>query len=60
VLQVVDRAIESGFLAAAPTEEACERCDYRTVCGPNVFNRVRRKPQDVHTLADLTAIRSRP
>ena len=60
VLQVVDRAIESGFLAAAPTEDACDRCDYRTVCGPNVFNRVRRKPQDVHTIADLTAIRSRP
>jgi CRISPR/Cas system-associated exonuclease Cas4 (RecB family) len=49
VLQVIDRAIETGFLAAAPTEEACGRCDFRSVCG--------RKPQD--RLADLQAIRSR-
>jgi len=57
VLQVIDRAIESGFLAAAPTEEACGRCDFRAVCGPDVFRRVSRKPQD--RLADLAAIRSR-
>jgi CRISPR/Cas system-associated exonuclease Cas4 (RecB family) len=58
VLQVIDRAIERGFLAAAPTEEACDRCDFRPVCGPDVFRRVRRKPQD--PLADLAALRSRP
>jgi hypothetical protein len=29
VLQVIDRAIERGFLAPAPTEEACGRCDFR-------------------------------
>jgi CRISPR/Cas system-associated exonuclease Cas4 (RecB family) len=58
VLAVIDRAIETGFLAAAPTEEACGRCDFRCVCGPDVFRRVSRKPQD--KLADLTAIRSRP
>jgi ATP-dependent helicase/nuclease subunit B len=58
VLQVVDRAIERGFLAAAPSEDACGRCDYRPVCGPGVFRRVSRKPQDA--LADLAAIRSRP
>jgi CRISPR/Cas system-associated exonuclease Cas4 (RecB family) len=58
VLQVIDRAIGNGFLAAAPTEEACDRCDYRPVCGPDVFRRVRRKPQD--QLADLDALRSRP
>jgi CRISPR/Cas system-associated exonuclease Cas4 (RecB family) len=57
VLQVIDRAIETGFLAAAPTEEACGRCDFRCVCGPDVFRRVSRKPQN--TLADLQAIRSR-
>ncbi|HEY7188157.1 MAG TPA: PD-(D/E)XK nuclease family protein [Vicinamibacterales bacterium] len=60
VLQVVDRAIEAGFLAAAPTEDACDRCDYRSVCGPGVFRRVARKPQDVQVLADLAEIRSRP
>ena len=58
VLQVIDRAIESGFFAAAPTEEACGRCDFRPVCGPDVFRRVSRKPQD--RLADLLALRSRP
>ena len=58
VLQVVDRAIERGFLAPAPTEDACGRCDFRPVCGQGVFNRVLRKPQD--PLADLLAVRSRP
>ena len=58
VLQVVDRALENGFLAAAPSEEACGRCDFRPVCGPDVFRRVSRKPQD--RLADLLALRSRP
>ncbi|MBI3050060.1 MAG: PD-(D/E)XK nuclease family protein [Acidobacteria bacterium] len=58
VLQVIDRAIASGFLAAAPTEDACARCDFRPVCGPDVFRRTSRKPQD--RLADLLALRSRP
>jgi CRISPR/Cas system-associated exonuclease Cas4 (RecB family) len=57
VLEVIDRAIETGFLAAAPTEEACGRCDFRCVCGPDVFERVGRKPQDA--LADLLDIRRR-
>jgi ATP-dependent helicase/DNAse subunit B len=58
VLQVVDRAIERGFLAPAPTEDACGRCDFRPVCGQGVFSRVSRKPQE--PLADLLALRSRP
>jgi hypothetical protein len=58
VLQVIDRAIESGFLAATPTEEACGRCDFRPVCGPDVFRRVGRKPKE--PIADLAAMRSRP
>lgn len=58
VLHVIDRAIESGFLAAAPTEDACERCDFRMVCGSDVFRRVQRKPQG--PLADLHELRSRP
>jgi hypothetical protein len=55
---VIDRAIETGFLAAAPAEEACGRCDYRPVCGAGVRRRVLRKPQD--PLADLIDLRSRP
>jgi CRISPR/Cas system-associated exonuclease Cas4 (RecB family) len=58
VLQVIDRAIETGFLAATPTEDACSRCDFRPVCGPDVFRRVSRKPKE--HLADLVAMRSRP
>jgi ATP-dependent helicase/nuclease subunit B len=58
VLEVIDRAIESGFLVAAPTEEACGRCDFRPVCGSDVFRRVARKPPE--NLADLAALRSRP
>jgi CRISPR/Cas system-associated exonuclease Cas4 (RecB family) len=58
VLKVIDRAIEQGFLAAAPTEDACSRCDFRPVCGAHVYRRIRQKPQD--KLADLFAIRSRP
>ena len=57
VLTVIDRSIASGFLAASPTEEACGRCDYRPVCGPDVFRRVLRKPQE--SLVDLAALRSR-
>jgi hypothetical protein len=57
-LQVVDRAIEHGFLAPAPAEEACGRCDFRSVCGHGVFQRILRKPQD--RLADLLALRNRP
>jgi ATP-dependent helicase/nuclease subunit B len=58
VLQVIDRAVEGGFLAAAPTEDACDRCDFRAVCGPDVFRRVSHKPQE--RLADLGALRGRP
>jgi len=58
VLQVVDRAIERGFLAPAPSEDACGRCDFRPVCGPGMVTRVLRKPQN--ELADLHAMRSRP
>jgi ATP-dependent helicase/nuclease subunit B len=58
VLQVIDRAVEGGFLAAAPTEDACDRCDFRAVCGPDVFRRISHKPQD--RLADLDALRGRP
>jgi CRISPR/Cas system-associated exonuclease Cas4 (RecB family) len=58
VLEVIDRAVANGFLAATPTEEACARCDYRAVCGPDMFRRTSRKPQD--RIADLHALRSRP
>jgi CRISPR/Cas system-associated exonuclease Cas4 (RecB family) len=58
VLQIIDRAIEHGFLAAAPAAEACGRCDFRSVCGPDVYRRVQSKPQD--ELLDLHALRLKP
>ena len=58
VLRVVDRAVERGFLAAAPTDEACGRCEFTVVCGRGVGRRVQRKPAE--PLADLAALRGRP
>jgi hypothetical protein len=58
VLRIIDRAIELGFLAASPAEDACDRCDFVPICGRDVTRRVKRKPQD--KIADLAALRSRP
>jgi hypothetical protein len=58
VLRIIDRAIEDGFLAAAPSEDACDRCDFISVCGREVPRRVARKPPD--RLADLHALRRKP
>ncbi len=57
-LEVVDRAIELGFLAAAPGAGACTWCDFRPVCGPHEEQRIARKP--LEALRDLAELRSRP
>jgi RecB family exonuclease len=57
-LEVVDRAIERGELAAAPAAGACGWCDFRPVCGPNEEERIARKPSE--RLIDLIELRSRP
>jgi CRISPR/Cas system-associated exonuclease Cas4 (RecB family) len=57
-LEIVDRAIELGFLPPAPAQGACAWCDFRAVCGPHEEERVRRKSPD--KLGDLLALRSRP
>ena len=56
VLEIVDRAVEQGFLVAAPAERACTWCDFRPVCGPREEERITRKAKD--RLADLDALRS--
>jgi CRISPR/Cas system-associated exonuclease Cas4 (RecB family) len=56
VLSIIDRAVEQGFLAAAPDERACRWCDFRPVCGPREEERVKRKKRD--QLSDLEALRS--
>lgn len=56
-LEIIDRAIELGSLAAAPAEGACGWCDFRPVCGPNEEQRTGRKPTD--RLRDLFELRIR-
>jgi CRISPR/Cas system-associated exonuclease Cas4 (RecB family) len=57
-LEIIDRAIELGFLPAAPDERACTWCDFRAVCGPHEYQRVSRKAPE--KLGDLEELRSRP
>lgn len=54
-LEIVDRAIELGFLPVAPSDRACTWCDFRAVCGPHEEQRVRMKSAD--KLGDLLALR---
>jgi ATP-dependent helicase/nuclease subunit B len=56
VLEIVDRAIEQGFLPPAPRDGACARCEFVAVCGPNEERRAARK--DRRPLADLDHLRS--
>jgi len=56
-LEIIDRAIEVGFLPAAPNKGACAWCDFRTVCGPHEERRVAQKPPE--RLGDLAALREK-
>jgi ATP-dependent helicase/nuclease subunit B len=56
VLTIIDRAVASGFLAAAPAARACGWCDFRPVCGPREEERTKNKAREA--LADLEALRS--
>ncbi|HZO15270.1 MAG TPA: PD-(D/E)XK nuclease family protein [Polyangiaceae bacterium] len=58
VLEVIDRAIEQGTLAARPADGACGRCDFVAVCGTDEERRTRRKPPGL--FADLDALRRTP
>ena len=60
VLEIIDRAIEHGTLAAQPARRrarACECCDFRPVCGRDEERRTARKPA---RCADLDALRRMP
>jgi ATP-dependent helicase/nuclease subunit B len=57
-LEIVDRAIELGFLPMAPAARACTWCDFRAVCGPHEEQRVTIKSAD--RLSDLLALRQMP
>jgi ATP-dependent helicase/DNAse subunit B len=58
VLEIVDRAIEHGTLAARPAKDMCEWCDFQSVCGRDEERRTRRK--DAKLFADLDALRKMP
>jgi ATP-dependent helicase/DNAse subunit B len=57
-LGLIEQSIGSGFLPAAPREDACLYCDYHMVCGPYEELRVRRKPKS--QLASLNELREMP
>jgi CRISPR/Cas system-associated exonuclease Cas4 (RecB family) len=57
-LEIIDRAIELGFLPAAPGERSCTWCDFRAVCGPDEPRRIKHKSPD--KLGDLEALREKP
>ena len=60
VLEIIDRAVEHGTLAAKPGtpmgHPACDFCDFRPVCGPDEPRRTSRKP----AVPDLDALRRMP
>ena len=56
VLEIVDRAIETGSLLPAPRKDACTWCDFKAVCGP--WEEVRSGRKDTLPLADLRALRA--
>jgi ATP-dependent helicase/nuclease subunit B len=58
VLEVIDRAIEHGMLAARPARQMCEWCDYQSVCGHREEQRTRRK--DPKLFEDLETLRKMP
>jgi RecB family exonuclease len=55
VLKIIDQAVETGFLPAAPKENGCKWCDFGCVCGPYEELRVSRKSQTA--LAKLQELR---
>lgn len=57
-LEIIDRAIELGFLPAAPAERACAWCDFRSICGPDEPRHAGRKAAE--PLGDLMALRDMP
>ena len=55
VLEIIDRAVETGTLLPAPRDGACRWCDYQAVCGPGAERRSARK--DPAPLGDLSSLR---
>ena len=58
VLEIIDRAVEHGTLAARPARDVCQWCDFQVVCGREEQRRTRRK--DPRLFAELDALRDMP
>jgi ATP-dependent helicase/nuclease subunit B len=58
VLEIIDRAVERGTLAAKPAANACDYCDFLVVCGSREESRTRHK--DAALFGDLDALRKMP
>ena len=57
-LGIIDESLRQGFLPAAPREKACERCDYRVVCGPYEEERSGRKSKpELKSLRELRSMK---
>jgi ATP-dependent helicase/nuclease subunit B len=52
--ETIDASIERGQLPAAPKEEACKWCDFKSICGHHEEQRTERKPD----IPQLTWLRS--
>jgi ATP-dependent helicase/nuclease subunit B len=53
VLEIIDHAIATGNLPAAPNRDACGMCDCRCVCGPHEERRWKRKTAAFGELEEL-------
>ena len=53
ILSIVEEAVATGFLPAAPIKDACVRCDYKAVCGPYEYERSRRKSARLEALTEI-------
>jgi hypothetical protein len=60
VLDIIDRSVEKGLLAARPATEACKWCDFKVVCGPDEERRTGPRRKDPKLFADLDALRKMP
>jgi ATP-dependent helicase/nuclease subunit B len=56
VLEIIDRAVDHGLLAARPAQDACGMCDFQPVCGREEEKRTKRK--DPALFSDLEALRA--
>jgi CRISPR-associated protein Cas4 len=57
LLTDIESMLAGGFLPPVPAKEECERCDYRSVCGPYEERRLLKKDQRDERLDALFEIR---